>query len=191
MDPVFFSSGSEFHQWLQEHHQSSTQVSLGFYKKNSGLLGISMEEAVAEAMCFGWVERVRKRIDDTSYQLEFVPRKHKGSWAHKSAQLAEELIDMGLMQAAGLAAYESRKETRKPHDSPDIPKELSPEYKDQFRQQPHAWTWFSAQAPSYQRVTSYWVMTAKREETRQRRLATLIEDCANGRKLAMMTPKKQ
>ena len=189
MDPVFFASGSEFHQWLQEHHSTAKELWLGFYKKNSGLSGIHMEEAVAEAMCFGWVERVRKRIDDQSYMMAFVPRKPKGSWAHRSAELAEQLIDLGLMQPAGLAVYQGRKETRPPYSSPEVVKELSAEYQAQFRQQPHGWTWFNAQTPSYKKVASYWVMSAKREETRQRRLATLIEDSANGRKLAMLTSK--
>lgn len=166
------------------NHATEKDVWLGFYKKGTGLPGLTMEEANVEAMCFGWIDAIRKSIDESSYAIRYMPRRKKGTWSKGNVELAQELIDLGLMQPSGLEVFESRNRS-KTYSYAELPKELSESYKQQFREQPGAWNFFEQQPRGYQRRTSFWVMYAKREETRQKRLTQLIEASASGNRLNM------
>lgn len=185
MEPIFFSTASEFHQWLMEHHTHAREVVVGIYRKGSGERGPSLNELATEAMCFGWVEVIRKRIDETRYMVRLVPRKPNGQWSARHVKLTQELIDMGLMQPEAQARFEARfdgKPVEGQHEN--RPEKLSEELEALFRAQKSAWVFFCEQPRGYQRVACFWVMKAKREETRLKRLAELMEDSAAGRRLA-------
>ena len=142
-------------------------------------------ESVDEALCFGWIDGVRKRIDDESYTIRFTPRKASSIWSAINIARAEDLKKAGRMKAAGLWAFEQRSAARSAvYAYENAQKELPPDFEREFRANAKAWQFFEAQAPSYRRVAIYWIVSAKREETRRRRLANLIEDSAAGRRLA-------
>jgi uncharacterized protein YdeI (YjbR/CyaY-like superfamily) len=193
MNPRYFISPIKFHQWLERHHATSTELLVGFYKKSSGKPSITYQEALDEALCFGWIDGIRKTVDEERYTIRFTPRKASSNWSNVNIKRVKELIALGRMMPAGLAAFEARKaEKSGVYTYENRPQQLCSEYEKQFRANKQAWKFFLTQAPYYQRTASAWVMTAKKEETRLRRLATLIEDSAQGRRLGMMggTPKK-
>ena len=187
MKSTFFASSSELRQWLEEHHAETQELWVGFYKKSSGKPSITWPEAVDEALCFGWIDGVRKSIDDVSYTIRFTPRKPRSIWSAVNIKRAKELTRLGLMRQAGLKAFEKRAEEKSgiyAYEQKNA--ELDDAYKQQFRANKKAWDFFQAQAPWYQRTATWWVISAKKEETRLRRLATLIEDSENGRTIAML-----
>jgi len=188
MKPTFFASSSELRQWLAEHHAETKELWVGFYKKSSGKPSITWPEAVDEALCFGWIDGVRKSIDDVSYTIRFTPRKPRSIWSAVNIKRAKELTRLGLMRQAGLKAFEKRAEEKSgiyAYEQKNA--ELDDAYEQQFRANKKAWDFFQAQAPWYQRTATWWVISAKKEETRLRRLATLIEDSENGRTIAGLT----
>jgi uncharacterized protein YdeI (YjbR/CyaY-like superfamily) len=142
-----------------------------------------------EALCFGWIDGVRKSISETTYKQRFTPRKPKSYWSAVNIRRADELAKLGRMAPSGVKAFEHRTSDSGKYSFESRPKKLSPAYEKQFKANPTAWEFFRAQAPWYQRTSSFWVVSAKQEETRQRRLATLIEDSAKGRRLGMLMPK--
>lgn len=148
-------------------------------------------ESVDHALSFGWIDGVRKRIDDESYTIRFTPRKRGSTWSAVNIRRVNELKKLGLMTPAGLRAFEARDEKKSAIYSYErAAAAFSPEYEKQFRANPKAREWFSSQAPWYRRVATHWVMSAKNEETRDRRMATLIEDCAAERKIRSVIAKK-
>lgn len=184
MEPKFFENGEAFRAWLEEHHATETELQVGFHKRGSGNEGITWSEAVDEALCYGWIDGVMTPIDDASYALRFTPRKPNSIWSAVNLAKVSRLIGAGRMREPGMRAYEGRSEARSrtyAHEQAEIafPEEML----DQFKAHPDAWRFFEAQAPWYQRAATWWVIGAKREETRQRRLATLIEDSANERRI--------
>lgn len=184
MEPKFFTDGEAFRAWLEEHHATETELRVGFYKRGSGNTGITWSEAVDEALCYGWIDSVMSRIDDASYALRFTPRKPNSTWSAVNLAKVSRLIEAGRMREAGRRAYEQRTEGRSrtyAHEQAGIafPREMLV----RFHAHPDAWTFFDTQAPWYQRAATWWVISAKREETQQRRLATLIEDSAHGRRI--------
>jgi Uncharacterized protein conserved in bacteria len=184
-EPTFFPTPIAFRRWLQANHQKATELLVGFYRVGSGHPSITWPQSVDEALCFGWIDGVRKRIDDVSYSIRFTPRKRESTWSAVNIRKVEELKSKGLMQPAGLAAYAARSASRSAiYSYEKAPAALSPSEEKQFRRDRKAWTWFQSQAPSYQRVAIHWVASAKRSETRVRRLALLIADSSEGRKLA-------
>jgi uncharacterized protein YdeI (YjbR/CyaY-like superfamily) len=139
---------------------------------------------VDQALCFGWIDGVRQGIDETSYRNRFTPRKTRSNWSAVNIDRVGELTRLGLMQPAGLAAFERRDPDRsRIYSYEQRARGLDPEYESRFRTNPKAWTFFESQAPSYRRAVTWWVMSAKREETRLKRLATLIEDSHNERRV--------
>ena len=189
MKPTFFATPSEFRRWLEEHHATARELWVGFYKKGSRRASISWAEAVDEALCFGWIDGVRKGIDDVSYCIRFTPRKRRSVWSTVNVKRVEELARLGRMHPAGLAAFEERAEERSGIYSYEQEKSvaLDEPYARELRANEKASNFFTSQAPWYQRAAAWWVMSAKKEETRRRRLATLIEDSEQGRTVAPLT----
>lgn len=190
MKPAFFPTPAAFRTWLEANHASATELLVGFYKKDSGKPSITWPESVDQALCFGWIDGVRRRIDDVSYSIRFTPRKQISNWSAINITRVAELTKLGLMRPAGLHAFEQRREDKSAiYAYENAVRTLDPADEKTFRANRKAWTFFNAQAPSYCRVCIYWVTSAKKEETRARRLATLIKDSANGQRLGVVTLK--
>ena len=191
MKPVFFATAQEFHAWLEEHHDTATELWMGLYKKGSGRPSITWPEAVDEALCFGWVDSVRQRIDDERYMNRFTPRKPTSNWSAVNVRRVEELTKQRRMRAAGLKAFRERREDKTATYSYEQRHQakLDPAQERRFRSKQRAWEWFQKQPKGYRTTAVYWVMSAKRPETRERRLTTLIEDSENGRRVPPLRPR--
>jgi uncharacterized protein YdeI (YjbR/CyaY-like superfamily) len=187
-DPIFFATPSEFRAWLAEHHNKATELLVGFHKKGSGKPSITWPEAVDQALCFGWIDGVRRSYDETSYTIRFTPRKPRSTWSAVNIKRANELTTLGLMHPAGLRAFEARAEERSAIYAYERMNARFPEeYERQFRTNQVAWDFFQAQAPSYQKTATWWVISAKKEETRRKRLAALIADSEHHRTIQPLT----
>jgi uncharacterized protein YdeI (YjbR/CyaY-like superfamily) len=191
MKPAFFPSPSEFRAWLEEHHGESDELWVGFYKRNSGKPSITWPEAVDAALCFGWIDGVRKSIDEVSYTIRFTPRRRTSIWSDVNIKRVRDLIESRLMRPAGLEAFRRREEAKSRIYSYEQRKtaKLGRAYEQQFRAHETAWRFFQAQAPWYRRTATWWVISGKKEETRQKRLAKLIEDSGHGRTIPPLTRK--
>jgi uncharacterized protein YdeI (YjbR/CyaY-like superfamily) len=189
MQVKIFSSSAEFRDWLERNHDRVPELWLGFYNKRTNMKSITYREALDEALCFGWIDGVRKSINKTTYKQRFTPRKPKSYWSAVNTRRAGELAKVGRMASSGVKAFEQRARDSGKYSFESRPKELPPTYEKQFKANPTAWEFFRTQAPWYQRTSGFWVVNAKQEETRQRRLATLISDSEKGRRLGMLTPK--
>jgi len=189
-DPVFFASPAEFRAWLERHHHTARELSVGYHRKGTGRPTLTWQESVAEALCFGWIDGVRRSVDAERYTIRFTPRRRGSHWSAVNLRLAEELIRDGRMHPAGLRAYEQRDPARSGAYSFEQREavELGPDAEALLRANPAAWSYFSAQPPGYRRTATWWVVSAKREETRARRLRMLIEDSAAGRRIAPLRP---
>jgi uncharacterized protein YdeI (YjbR/CyaY-like superfamily) len=185
----FFPSPSTWRAWLEEHHAETGELWVGLYKRESGRPSITWPEAVDGALCFGWIDGVRKNVDAISYMIRFTPRKPRSVWSAVNVRRATELSSTGLMHPAGLAAFQKRQGNRSGIYSYEQRKsaKLPAAYERRFRAQKTAWKFFQAQAPWYQRTCSFWVITAKKEETRLKRLATLIRDSEHKRTVPPLT----
>jgi uncharacterized protein YdeI (YjbR/CyaY-like superfamily) len=182
MKPTFFKSGAEFGQWLDTHGASEAELLLGFYNQRASKTGITYKQALDEALCAGWIDGVRKNVDAERYTIRFTPRKAKSNWSAVNISRLEELKRLGVMKPPGLAAYERREEKRsRVYSYENRPQALDPASQKVFKANATAWAFFCAQRPSYQRTTAFWVLSAVKDETRARRLQTLIDDCEQGR----------
>jgi uncharacterized protein YdeI (YjbR/CyaY-like superfamily) len=188
MNATFFEAPAALRAWLAEHYDRATELWVGFYKKGTGRPSITWPEAVDAALCFGWIDGIRKSIDDTSYAIRFTPRKPRSNWSAVNIKRAGELTALGLMHPAGLKAFEERTTDKSGVYSYEQRNaaELNTEYEAQFRANPTAWEFFQAQPTGYRQTAIWWVISAKKEETRLRRLATLIEDSERGRRLGLL-----
>jgi len=185
---TYFKSGADFRNWLEANHAKVRELWVGFFKKGSGKGGITYAEAVDEALCFGWIDGLKKRVDDLSYTHRFTPRKPKSNWSRINIQHAERLKRAGRMMAAGLTAYAQRHPERSGvYSFENAPRKLRPADERRFKANQAAWEFFQQQPPGYRRIAIWWVISAKKEETRARRLSRLIEDSGNGRRLAQLT----
>lgn len=185
MNPIFFAGPAEFREWLQKNHSTEDEVWVGFYRKDTGLATFTWSEAVDEALCFGWIDGVRRKIDDRRYTNRFTPRRRGSNWSLVNVRKVEALTREGRMRPAGLAAYEARDPDRTGiylFEQPQDPR-LDPDAEARFRADAAAWEFFQAQPPGYRRNTLWWIVSAKREDTRARRLAKVIEESAAGRRL--------
>jgi uncharacterized protein YdeI (YjbR/CyaY-like superfamily) len=190
MEPTFFKTPAAFRKWLRQHHKKSPELWVGFHKKASTKPSITYPEALDEALCFGWIDGLRKSVDDDSYKIRFTPRKPSSIWSNVNVGHVERLKKEGRMQPAGLEAYDAKDPKRTGiYAFENRPKELSAEYDKQFRANKSAWTFFEKQPPYYKRLMIFRVMSAKREETRQRRLDQLISSAAKGERLDLLTAK--
>jgi uncharacterized protein YdeI (YjbR/CyaY-like superfamily) len=184
----FFKSSSDFRKWLEANHASAPELWVGFYKKTSGRSSITWPESVDQALCFGWIDGIRKSIDHISYKIRFTPRKSTSVWSTVNVKRALALTNQGLMHPKGLEAFEKRKDNRSGIYSYEQRTDAMPEpYAQKLRANKAAWDFFQTQVPSYRKVVSWWVVSAKKEETRQKRLDKLIEDSAQGRTIDQYT----
>lgn len=184
MEPIFFSNTAEFRKWLDEHHQAATEVVVGYYKIKTGKPSMNWSDSVDEALCYGWIDGVRRSIDEQSYCNRFTPRRPRSNWSRVNIEKVERLIQQGRMQPPGLAVYHNRTETRSEiYSYENQPEKLPDELENIFKQHPQAWEFFNAQAPSYRKTKIYWVMSAKQQTTQQVRLAKLIAASEKGTRL--------
>jgi uncharacterized protein YdeI (YjbR/CyaY-like superfamily) len=189
MEPIFFETPADFRAWLEQHHADQSELLVGFHKKGTGRPTLTWAESVDQALCFGWIDGVRRSLGEHSYTIRFTPRKARSTWSAINIKRARELIEAGLMNPAGLAAFERRSDDRSriyAYEQREQAK-LDSAAEKEFRANRKAWAFFSEQAPSYRRTATYWVISAKKEETRRKRLKTLIEDSAAGRTLRHLT----
>jgi uncharacterized protein YdeI (YjbR/CyaY-like superfamily) len=190
---LFFPSPREFRRWLEENHDRVQELEVGFYKKDSGKPSITYLEALDEALCFGWIDGVRRRLTEDSYSNRFTPRKPKSNWSLVNVKKVEELIKQGRMAPPGLKAFEARDpEKTGVYSFERETAALDPALEQEFRAHEKAWELFQAQPPGYRRTAIWWVVSAKKDETRAKRLGQLIEDSAAGRRLGLLTsPSKK
>lgn len=181
-EPMFFATPADFRRWLEAHHDDTPELLVGFYKRAVGKPSITWPESVDAALCFGWIDGVRKSIDGDSYTIRFTPRKARSTWSAVNIRRFGELVELGLVHPAGQAAFERRTEDRSGIYSYEQrgEAELGPEYERQLRANEAAWAYFQAQPGSYRKAATWWVVSAKKEETRVRRLGQLIEYSAQG-----------
>ena len=192
MKTKFFKSPSDFRKWLHDNHASADELWVGFYKKGSGRQSITWPESVDEALCFGWIDGIRKSVDEESYTIRFTPRRPGSIWSAVNIKRAQALIDEGYMQPVGHAAFLARKENRSGIYSYEQRKDqLDEPYQNLLRKNKTAWDFFHSQSPSYRKAAVWWVVSAKREETRLKRMAKLIEDSAEKRTISQFTPIKK
>jgi uncharacterized protein YdeI (YjbR/CyaY-like superfamily) len=186
MEPTTFERPEDFRRWLEQHHDSEPELWVGYFKKRSGRASMTWPESVAEALCFGWIDGIRKSVDAERYVIRFSPRRKGSIWSAVNIGLVAELTAQGKMRPAGMAAFEARREDRSGIYSYEQREKavFSPAFEERFRAKQKAWEWFEPQPKGYRQNTIRWVMTAKREEPRERRLKTLIEDSAAGRRIA-------
>jgi uncharacterized protein YdeI (YjbR/CyaY-like superfamily) len=183
-NPKFFKTPSAFRKWLAANHAKSQELWVGFHTKNSGKPSITWPESVDEALCFGWIDGIRKNIDEESYKIRFSPRKPTSTWSAVNIRNAEKLIKEQRMQPPGLKAYQARKENRSGiYSYEQRSPELVEPYLEKLKRNKAAWKFFQAQPPGYRKTMNWWVTSAKQEETRLKRLDKLIEESAERRRM--------
>jgi uncharacterized protein YdeI (YjbR/CyaY-like superfamily) len=191
MAPVIFDSPALFRRWLAKHHATEREIVLALAKKGSGLGSLTYRQALDEALCYGWIDGITHRIDSATYAVRFTPRRPRSYWSAVNLKRYAELEAQGRVAAPGRARYEARDpEVQKKYSFERRIDALSPPLERRFRAVPEAWAYFSAQPAGYRRTTISWVMSAKRDETRDRRLAALVADSAAGRRLNLLAPGK-
>jgi uncharacterized protein YdeI (YjbR/CyaY-like superfamily) len=183
MEPIFFETPAELRAWLERHHADRDELWVGLYKKGTGRPSVTWPQVVDEALCFGWIDGVRRSLGPDSYVNRLTPRRARSNWSAINIKRVGELIEEGRMTPAGLAAFEARSDDRSAIYSYEQRRgaTLDAEQEQRFRAVPEAWEWFQARPPSYRRAALHWVTSAKRAETRERRLQALIDDSAAGR----------
>lgn len=184
---VFFDDREAFRGWLATHHATGREIWVGFHRKGTGAAGLDYDTAVEVALCFGWIDGIRKKLDDTRYANRFTPRKPGSAWSLVNIARIERLTAAGLMHEAGLRAFAGRDPARSGiYSFEQRPEAFPPDLERVFRRHRRAWTHFTAQPPGYRRLAIWFVVSAKREETRQRRLAQLIEVSGQGQRLGVL-----
>ena len=191
MKPTFFATPADLRRWLKRHHKSADELLVGFYKKGSGRPSITWPESVDEALCYGWIDGVRRSLDDQSYTIRFTPRRPGSNWSLINIRKVEALIRGGRMEPAGLEAFEARDEAKSGVYSFEQRENAKLEAKAEaeFKANRAAWRFFQAQPAGYRKIAIFFVVSAKREETRERRLQTLIADSAAGRRIGLLNRK--
>lgn len=187
MKPAYFPSAPDFCAWLETNHASAAELTVVLGTKFSGRGGPSYAEALDEALCFGWIDGLRGKLDAGRYTIRFTPRQRGSIWSRVNVRHFERLRAAGRVHAAGLAAFAARDPKKTGSYSFERrPENFPPALEKTFRAAKRAWAFWSAQPAGYRRTATWWVVSAKQESTRQRRLATLIADSAAGRRLAML-----
>lgn len=184
-EPIYFDDAEAFRSWLAVNAASAGEVAVGFVKLIRNSAGLTWPQAVDEALCFGWIDGVRRRVDAERYQIRFTPRKPGSTWSAVNIERFAALRAEGQVTAAGLAAFEQRTEKKSRTYSYEQaePPEFSPAEAKAFRQEKAAWAFFEALPPSYRRKLTWWVVSAKQETTRAKRFASFVQACAEGRRL--------
>lgn len=188
-EPTFFETPQVWRSWLEQHHASEPELIVGFYKVGSGHQSMTWPESVEQALCFGWIDGVRRSVDAEAYSIRFTPRRPTSNWSEVNLRTFAELEQQGLMTEAGRVAHGRRREDRSGVYSFENRKDavLTPEQEALFRAHETAWTYFAARPQWYRTSAIWWVISAKREATRDRRLGQLIEDSAAGRTVGPFT----
>lgn len=179
-NPTFFVEAADFRAWLEEHHSTADHLWVGYYKKSTGRPSVTWEDTVDEALCFGWIDGIRKSRDDESYVIRFTPRKPTSVWSQRNIDLVARLTAEGRMRPAGLEAFAHKDVHPNSGYRVTDDAELSADMIARFQANPGAWEFYQQQPAGYRRQTARWVMDAKQDETRRRRLSTLIADSADG-----------
>jgi uncharacterized protein YdeI (YjbR/CyaY-like superfamily) len=189
MTPTYFESASAFRAWLETHHATERELFVGFYKLGSGKRSLTHPEALDEALAFGWIDGVRKSVDAERYVQRFTPRRRGSIWSAANIRKVETLLEQGRMAPPGLQAFQGREraKTRK-YSYENRPRTLPPAYARVLRSDPRAWDFFRKQPPGYRRLATWWIVSAVREETRQKRLHRLVALCVKGKRLEAMSP---
>ena len=184
MKPKFFRTSAEFRTWLEKNHATATELCVGFYKKDLGMPGITWPESVDQALCFGWIDGIRKRVDGISYQIRFTPRRRGSIWSAINIKRASELVRQKQMRPAGLKAFAARIENKSGiYSYEQRSSELSEPYAKLLKKNKSAWNFFKTQPTSYRKMMSWWIISAKKEQTRMDRLEKLISASAKGKRL--------
>jgi uncharacterized protein YdeI (YjbR/CyaY-like superfamily) len=184
MKPHFFETGEKFRHWLETNHDKLDELLVGFYKRGSGRPSMTWPESVDAALCFGWIDGIRRRVDEAAYTIRFTPRRRGSIWSAVNIDRVQELIRLGIMHPAGLAAFAKREEKKSRIYSYEREHAaFAPSDEKRFRSNKKAWKFFSAQPPGYRRLVTHWVVSAKKDETRAKRLAKLIDLCERGKRL--------
>ena len=184
MKPKFFQTPADFRAWLEKSHATATELWVGFYKKDSGKPSITWPESVDQALCFGWIDGIRKRVDEISYQIRFTPRRRGSIWSAINIKRAKELVRQKQMRPTGLKAFAARIENKSGiYSYEQRSPELSQPYAKLLKKNKAASNFFEKQPPSYRKMIGWWIISAKKEETRMIRLAKLISESAKGKRL--------
>ena len=185
LEPIFFESPAAWRAWLEANHDTASEVWMGMWKARTGRPTVTWAQGVREALCFGWIDGQARRIDDRSHMQRFTPRKST-RWSAVNVALVEELEAAGLMHEAGRRAFAARDLTEKPYSVSDRPAQLPPDLDARLRENAAAAEFWDGSPPSYRKMAAFYVTSAKREETREKRLATLIADSDNGLRLKQL-----
>jgi uncharacterized protein YdeI (YjbR/CyaY-like superfamily) len=184
MNVFFFTDQYDFREWLEKNHDTHNELMVGYYKIGSGRASMTYPESLDQALCFGWIDGIRKSIDHESYCIRFTPRKPSSTWSQVNIRKAEAMIQQGLMKASGLEKFEKRKESQTlAYDVEGASIQFPPGIENIFSQNSTAWEFFNMQPPYYQRMIIRWVMSAKLEQTRILRLDKVIEACLNKQRI--------
>lgn len=184
MKPNFFTTQNDFRRWLEENHDEKTEIIVGYYNVKSGKGGMTWSESVDQALCFGWIDGVRRKIDEESYCNRFTPRRAGSNWSAVNIKKVEELTAKGLMKPPGIAAFEKRKaEKSAVYSYENEPKQFSEDFENRFRADETAWNFFEKQANWYKKQMINWVMSAKQEKTRESRFEKLLTTSADEKRL--------
>lgn len=187
LDPTHFATADEFRAWLAKNHDRVAVLWVGYWKKATGRPSITWSESVAQALCWGWIDGLRRSIDDERYAIRFTPRNPDSTWSAKNLATYAELEARGLIQPPGRAVFERRDPEKTNDYSFERQRaEFSDEYRRRFQADEAAWSFFQSQPPGYRKTATLWVMSAKRQDTRDRRLATLMEDSAAGLRIKQL-----
>ncbi|MBA4311799.1 MAG: bacteriocin-protection protein [Chlorobiaceae bacterium] len=184
MKPIFFSNQSEFRKWLDKNHKKETELLVGYYKVGSGKPSMNWSQSVDQALCFGWIDGIRRSIDKESYCIRFTPRKFSSNWSAINIQKVKTLIKQRLMQQAGIEAFNNRKEEKsKIYSFESSAKKFTDNFESRFKSNKKAWDFFKVQAPSYQKMVIHWIMSAKQELTQLSRLKKTITESKKQKRL--------
>ena len=192
MEPLYFESPAAWRRWLTDHHADTSELWVGFHKRATGKPSLTWPQSVDEALCFGWIDGLRKRIDADRYKIRFSPRRPGSIWSAVNVRRVAELTKRKRMRAAGRRAFKARREAKTAvysFEQRDNPK-MTPPLARKFKADAASWRFFTAQAPSYQRMMTWWVISAKQEVTQLRRLDILIAESARGRRIDPMKPRR-
>lgn len=184
MEVLFFENPTAFREWLSQNHDKEQELWVGYYKKATQKPSMTWSESVDQAICFGWIDGIRKTVDEGSYKIRFTPRRPNSIWSNVNIKKVEELTKQGLMMPTGLAAYEKWKEKNsRGYSYEQKNATLAPEYLAQIKAHPQAWAFFENLSPSYKKTSIWWIMSAKRKDTQLRRLKILIDSSTQGLKI--------
>ncbi len=185
---IFFNNQEEFNDWLEEHHAEASEIWVGYFRISTGRASLTWSASVDAALCFGWIDGIRKAIDKQSYKIRFTPRKVNSVWSAVNVKKVKALIQLGKMRPEGMHVFNNRTDAQG-YSSKQRNVELAKEYEKQIKANQTAWLFFTNLAPSYKRDSIWWVMSAKKEETRLRRLGILIASSEEGLKIPTLRKK--